>query len=123
MATRPRGRATAFWNNAATGANGVSNAANLGRAGANVLLFITVSAATTITVEVGHIGDASSEGVLPEGDASTWFPLYYLNDQISIVFAAAGSRAVILPDVATQNMRLRSTNAVTATAGWMSASD
>lgn len=122
---RLRGDKNQFWNNVVTGAAGKSSVADIGRSTDQITIFATVSAATTISLEIAHMGDISSEGVLPEEDDSIWFPLSYINSgsNTSFVFAAAGSAAWIIPDISFMHVRLSSTNSVTATAGWMAVGD
>lgn len=120
MAIRLRGDKDAFWNNIAVGVGGISNIVDVGREVEQVGFFVTVSAATTITIQVAHEGDVTSEGILPEGPDTVWFDLFYTNNAqpVQLVFAAAGSAMVILPDVAFMHCRLKSSAAATITAGW-----
>lgn len=119
--SRIRGYSNGFWNNIATGAGGTSSIVDIGRSASQIVINATVSGATTISVEVAHTGNITSQGVLPEEDDSVWYPLYYINSaqQSSFVFAGAGSAAWIIPDISFMHVRLRSTANVTATAGWM----
>jgi hypothetical protein len=122
MAARIRGDKNQFWDNVATGAGGASAIVDVGRSVEQIVLFVTVGGATTISVEVAHPGDQTAEGIFPEGadGSSVWHPFKYANDAvIAHVFAGSGSVAIALPDVPFQHIRLKSTNNVTATAGWL----
>lgn len=118
MTIRRVGDKNAFWDAATTGAAGVSTAVEVARGLEQFAVYVTVSGATTITVQVAHHGDVTSEGLEPEGNVGVWHDLYYLDTAISTVFAAAGSRVLMIPDFAPAWVRLKSSASVTATAGW-----
>jgi hypothetical protein len=119
MAGRRTGDRNAFWNNAPSGANGVSSVVKLSRGADTLALYITVSAGTTVSLEAAHSGDISAEGTLPDAlDASSWAPVMYTNIPIQHVFSAAGSIVLLVPDFTPAFVRLRSLAAVTITAGY-----
>lgn len=113
------GDKNAFWDNVAAGAGSASNAVQIGRRIENVAIFVTTSGATNITVEAAHSGDITSEGILPEGDGSVWGQLRYLNDTLTLALAGAGNGVMLIPDIPFEFIRLRTSAAVTLTAGWM----
>jgi hypothetical protein len=120
MAVRRIGSPIAFWNNAAVGINGTSAAIMLPRGGEQCAFYVTTSAATTISVQVAHHGVLSIQGVEPDESAvpTNWFLLYYINTPAQIVFAAAGSISMIVPDFEPAWIRLQSSAAATITAGY-----
>ena len=115
---RRSGDKNAFWDNASVGVGGTSTAVELPRGVDNLAIYITVDAATTVSLEVAHSGDITSEGLLPDGNAGVWFPLYYTNILVQNVFAGAGSVAILVPDFAAGWVRLKSSAAAVITAGW-----
>lgn len=121
MSARLRGDKNQFWDAAAVGISGTSAIVDIGRSVDQITIFVTTNAATTVTVEVAHTGDVSSQGVLPEEDDSVWFPLYYVGGAsiLGLTFAGAGNGALIIPDIAVMHVRLRSSAAATITAGWL----
>jgi hypothetical protein len=123
--TRIRGDKNQFWNAAAVGVGGKSAVVDIGRSTDQITIFATVSGATTLSVEIAHMGDITSEGILPEEDDSIWFPLSYVNSgtNTSLVFAGAGNGAWIIPDIAFMHCRLSSSAAATITAGWQAVGD
>lgn len=118
---RIRGDKNQFWNAASVGVNGKSAVADIGRDTDQITIFAAVNGATTISVEIAHMGDVTAEGVLPEEDDTVWFPLAYINSgtNTSYVFAGAGNGAWIIPDISFMHVRLSSSAAATITAGWM----
>jgi hypothetical protein len=98
MAKRRHGNPTGFWNNVAAGAASNSTAVEVPRGMENIAIFITTAGATTIQVQCANSGALSSEGILPDGTPSVWFPLEYLGTAVSKVFAGAGSACIIIPD-------------------------
>lgn len=112
------GDPTAFWNATVLGAPGTSTGREIARGVESLTIYVTSSAAATITVEVGHHGALTSEGLEPDAAPSVWFPLYYLNTAVSVAIGAAGSAAIAIPDVVARFYRLRSSAASTLTAGW-----
>jgi hypothetical protein len=120
---RRRGDVNQFWNNAAVGIGGVSAIVSIGNEVNQVAIFTTVSAATTVKVQVAHSGDMTAEGILPDGTPVTFFDLFYLNTAVTQVFSAGGSAAMIIPDFAPQWIRLVSSAAATITAGWVTGSN
>lgn len=136
MATRIHGSPTGFWDgttlyNSGTNPGGGSTVGagqysawqNISRSNDQILFYVAVSAATTITVEVGHHGAPTADGNEPNAAsapvASSVF--YYINSgtPVQIVAAGAGSFALQLPDVAFQWCRLKTSGALaTVTAGW-----
>lgn len=119
MPLRRSGNPTSLWNNVAVGANGTSNAVELARSSDQLVIYVTTSGATTITLETAHSGAVSSEGVLSDTATTDWGPLYYINTDspVELVLAGAGSASWIVPDFAPGWIRLRSSAAVTLTAG------
>lgn len=113
------GDKNAFWNNAAVGAAGVSAIVELGRGVENIAIFVTTSAATTITVSAAHSGDITAQGILPDDAAGVFGPIKYIADPLTLVFAGAGSQVLMIPDVAFAFLQLSSSAAATITAGWM----
>lgn len=111
------GSPTAFWNNVAAGANATSSEVVISRGVENLVLYVTGNGATTITVEAAHGGAVTTQGILPEGVATAWGPLFYLNDAVTITLAGAGTVVKILPDFVGGLLRLRTSAAVTLTAG------
>lgn len=71
MANRRAGDKNAFWDNVAVGVNGTSNVVELPRGAEQMVLYITVGAATTVKLQATHSGDVTSEGVLPDSNAGT----------------------------------------------------
>lgn len=108
----------AFWNNVAVGIDGVSSAIEIPRAAANLVIYATVSGATTLNVQVAHAGEPNLEGYIPDTPQATWHNLLYTNIPCQLVFAGAGSAATIIPDIVPGFYRLQSTAAATITAGW-----
>ena len=117
------GDRNSFWDNAAAGANSVSNAVELSRSSENLAIYVTVGGATTITVEAAHPGDVTNEGILADGAAGDWGQVVYNVDPIQFVFAGAGSRVLLVPDFAPSWVRLRTSAAVTITAGHLTSSE
>lgn len=119
MAVRRTGSPTSFWNNVAVGVAGVSNVVEVPRGAEQVAVFVTVSAATTVTVQIAHHGANTSQGSEPDHGVlpTNFFNLYYINTACQIVFAAAGSIAMIIPDFEPNWIRLSSSAAATITAG------
>src|SRR5690348_9092143 len=109
-----------FWNNQAVLANGVSSAVILPRGSEQVVINITVSAATTVSLEVAHHGTLTPEGNEPDesNPPSTFYQLYYIDTPVQVVFTIAGSAALIVPDFEPEWIRLRSSGAATITAGY-----
>lgn len=117
MPLRRSGNPTSLWNNVAVSANGTSNAVELARSADQIAIYITVSGATTVSLETAHSGAVTSEGVLSDTATSDWGQLYYIDTPLQIQFTAAGSVSWIVPDFEPGWIRLRSSNAVTITAG------
>lgn len=115
---RRSGDKNQLWDNFAVGVSGVSNVAELPRRIESFAIYVTTSAATTVSVEVAHSGDLNSDGTLSDANAGVWYVSYYLNTPLQIVFASAGSASMIVPDFVPGWIRLRSTAAATITAGW-----
>lgn len=113
------GSATAFWNATVVGAgNTPSNAVKLARSGEQLTIYITTSATATFTVEVAHAGALNSDGTNSDANDSTWAPLQYLLDPITVTITGAGSKALIIPDWSAAWVRLRTSAAATLTAGY-----
>jgi hypothetical protein len=135
MPARLRGDKNQFWDAVAAGGGSFSSVVDIGRSIDNVLIFMTTGAATTITVQVAHEGDVTSEGLLPDQpstDTYTWFDLYRADvtdpttaaGVVKITFAGAGSGALLINDLsAAMHLRLKTSGAATITAGWQAASD
>lgn len=121
MSLRRSGSPTSFWNNAAVSAGGASNKVILPRGGEQLCIFISVDAATTVSLESAHHGALTSEG--NEANAGTppdnanFHLLYYINTPIQIEFTAAGKAAIVVPDFEPSWIRLTSSGAATITAG------
>jgi hypothetical protein len=124
---RRAGSPTAFWNNAAVGVNGASSAILMARDFQQISIYVTSSAATTITVEAAHHGALTPEGNEPDASTppATFGTLFYMNDAtpVRLVLAGAGTQALIVPDFAPAWIRLRSSAAATITAGFELAGD
>lgn len=118
MPTRRSGDLNAFWNNTSVLANGVSSSVEVPRGIENLALWITVSAATDVSLEASHSGDVTSEGVLPDTNAANWALVYYVAEPIIVQFMVAGSACVLIPDFEPAYIRLRSSAAAIITAGW-----
>lgn len=121
MALRRVGSPTSLWNNVAVLAGGASNVINLPREGAQICIFVSVSAATTVALEVAHHGALTSEGNEPDAGvppaSSAFHPCYYINTPVEIAFTGAGKAAIIIPDFEPDWIRLTSSGAATITAG------
>jgi len=119
MAVRRFGSPTSFWNAAAVLANGVSSVVEVPREAEQVLFLISVSAATTVSVEVAHHGVLTPEGNEPDHSTlpTIFFPLLYIETPVQYVFAGSGAAAFIVPDFEPSWVRLRSSGAATITAG------
>lgn len=117
------GDKNAFWDNAAVLANGNSSSVELSRSADNLAIWITVSGATTISLQAAHRGDMTSEGVHPDANAANWAQVYYLSDPIQVIFSGAGSAVLLVPDFVPQYIRLNSSGATTITAGWETTSN
>lgn len=120
MAARRSGRATALWNNASAGANSFSNAVELQRGAENLTLFVSASAATTVSLQVAHSSEVTSEGVNPDASDANWMDAFYVNtaSAIQLVFAGSGKAALLVPDFGPGWIRLKTSAAVTLTAGY-----
>jgi hypothetical protein len=116
---RRSGSPDSLWKNATVGVNGKSTAVLLSRATDQLAVYITVSAATTVTLEVAHHGALTPEGNEPNqaSPPASWFTCYYVNTAVQIAFASAGSAAIIVPDFEPAWIRLSSSAAATITAG------
>jgi hypothetical protein len=128
MARRFVSDLNAFWDNAAAvGAGANSSVVELSRGISNFMIWVTSSGATEIFVEIGMSPDIVG-GVEQDPPPGTWFDLLYLEqadtDRQKIVFAGAGSRALLIPDIAFRFVRLRNLTAgVTLTAGYSGVAD
>jgi hypothetical protein len=118
MAGRRSGRATALWNNVAAGANTFSNPVEVMRGAENLTIFVSASAATTVSVQVAHSSELSSEGVSPDSSNVDWMDAYYLNTPVQLVLAGAAKAALLVPDFGPGWIRLKTSAAVTLTAGY-----
>lgn len=121
MALRRVGSPTSLWNNVAVGVGGVSNPVLLPREGAQVCVFISVSAATTVSLQVAHHGALTAEGNEANAgtppDTNSFYTLYYIDTPIQVAFTVAGKAAIIVPDFEPGWIRLSSSAAATITAG------
>jgi hypothetical protein len=117
---RRTGSITSFWNNAVVGVAGTSTARMVPRGSEQLAIFVTTSAATTITLQAAHHGDLTAAGNEPDESSppTTWFNLSYLNTPLTMTFASAGSAAMIIPDFEPAWIRLLSSAAATITAGY-----
>lgn len=104
-----------LWNNVQTGAAGVSAAQDTGQR-TNVVVYITVNGATTVSVEVAPGVGGAGRNSNPTDDA--YYPLFDKTDTkaIAFVFAGAGSFAIDMSPFGAEYIRLKSTNDVLATA-------
>jgi hypothetical protein len=109
-----------LWNAAVVAPGGTSTAVALPRGVEQVLVNITVNAATTVSLEVAHHGALTAEGNEPDQSTppATFYQLYYIDTAVQIVFASAGSAAILVPDFEPAWIRLRSSGAATITAGF-----
>jgi len=115
---RSSGSPTAFWNNVAAGAGATSTAVELMRSTGQIALYITTNGATTITVECAHSGALNSDGTVNDTNASNWGPVVLITDAIQWVANGAGRVVLLIPDFAPRWIRLKTSNAVTLTAGY-----
>lgn len=122
MAKVRGGNATAFWNNAAVGAGGTSNAVELSRGTDHLAIYITVSGATTVTLEAAVSQQTSTEGVWTENAGSNGFATFIDSQNtaspVQYVFSGSGSACIRISDFVPRVVRLKSSAAVTATAGY-----
>lgn len=114
---RRSGSPTSFWNAAAVGAAGTSTPVEVMRDADQIAVFITVSAATTVSIECAHSGTVNADGTNTDANANNWGQLYYIDTPAQMVFASAGAVAWIIPDFEPGWIRLRSSAAATITAG------
>ena len=123
-----RGKRTAFWgtidsSNVAqpvvVAAGAVSAAVQVGRGTNMFCFFISSSGAATFTLQAAHVGDFSSQGVVPDPDDATqvWFDLWYLGNSgignatpITLTFTASGTLASLVPDFEVDWVRLKRTD-------------
>lgn len=129
------GSATAFWDGTSTfnqstnpgggvtvSAGGTSKKVIMARGAEQVTLFVTVSAATTVSLEAAHHGALTAEGNEPDASSppadAAFGTVYYINTPCSITFASAGTVAMIIPDFEPAWVRLRSSAVATITAGF-----
>ncbi len=126
MASRVRaGNLSAFWNNATTGAGTASTAVEISRSTEHIVIYVTVSGANTITVEVTPTTGTNAEGVWAES-GTVWYQLVNPGTTatpVQHVFAGAGSAAIQIPDFVAKAVRLKSSASVTATAGYETIGD
>lgn len=120
---RRHGQPDGFWGDGttkeATGANQASRAVQLGQAVDQFIFYVTVDAATTITVQVAHSGEPDVDGTGPQAPASSsYMNLYWIDKPITMTFGGAGSTSMIVPDFASGWVRLVSSNNVNCLAGW-----
>ncbi len=116
MARRRYGNRTAFWNNAVVGANGKSAELEVGYA-ENLAIYITVSQATTVTVEAGFAVDDQPDQGSDSGEA--WGTLVSEGVVQERVFSAAGTAVILIADFVPGWVRLSNlTAATTITAGY-----
>src|SRR4051794_26328921 len=114
MGNRIHGSPTGFWDGttvfnqstnpgggSTVSAGGTSKPANIGRGDDQMVIYVAVSAATTISLQVAHHGAATAEGGEPDASTppTTWHTLYYINSAtpVQIVAAAAGNFAIEIP--------------------------
>lgn len=121
--TRAYAQPTAFWNNVAVSANGVSPHVRFPGQNSQLILAITTSAPTIVRVEAALNPPDAADNMRQTFDPNTavWAQVFYLNDPIQIEFTQAGSAAVIIPSMTFQHIRLRSTKTATITAGFETA--
>jgi hypothetical protein len=109
-------RQKTIWSNESTGAAGASDPVSMGSA-TNAVLFVQVSAATDISIEVSPGTGGSGINDFDSGTA-VWYPLWEddLSAASKITFGAAGKGAFQLSQIASEYIRLVSTNNITASA-------
>ncbi len=112
-----------LWNGATTGAGGESSIANMNGM-KYATIFIEVSAATTISLEVspGLVGATNTPNTPGRNEVAgltdaNFYPLYEddMSAPVAITFAGAGKAAIDLSPAAYPYFRVASTNSVTAT--------
>ena len=124
-----RGKRTSFWGTVdtsnvpqpvAVAAGNVSTAVQLGRGTNMFCFFINSSGASTFTLQAAHVGDFSSQGIIPDPDDQTlvWFDLWYLGNSatgnstpITLTFSGAATLASLVPDMEVDWVRLKRTDA------------
>lgn len=133
-----RGSRVSFWgtinaSNVATGvtvnANDVSAAVQVGRDTNMFALYINTSGTSTFQLQVAHVGEFSSQGIMPDPDDITkvWHDLWYLGNSgvgnatpCTVAFSSSGAIATIVPDFEPNWVRLKCTvgTGVTVYAGF-----
>lgn len=117
MPLKRTGQAKGFWDNASAGSNSTSTEVKLPYNIGKLAVWITSSGSTTISVECCHSGDPVG-GIQPDTNANDWGLLYYLNTAMQVTFTSSGTVCMIIPDFEPGWIRLRTSSAVTLTAGW-----
>lgn len=132
MASRRYGNRVAFWGSAdpagvitgqAVGVGATSRKVELSQT-RGVVISINTSAATTVSIEVANSSDQYSKDS-PNQSSDTgenWMPLYLgagtTANKVEIIFASAGNAALMVDDLVPGWIRLRSSAAVTISAGF-----
>lgn len=117
MPLRRAGNPTSLWNNSAASAGSVSGVVELARKSSQIAFYLTVSAATLITLESAHSGGINPDGTSNDTFTPDWGQVYYIDTPLQINFTASGSVTWIIPDFEPGWVRLRTSNAVTISAG------
>ena len=127
MADRRHGAIDAFYGTApstlvTTGApNALSRKVLAGQDSDQVVFNVSVSGATTINLLVAHASALTAEGNEPDYSTppadSFFYPVYYTGTQMQMIFAGAGTRALMVPDWEASWIALQSTATVNAIAG------
>lgn len=110
-----------FWNNVAVVTPWTSPVAHLPSWANQVQIYVKSSAITTITVQCGHFGNVTSEGVGPDLGSTgptNWYNLFWNGTASTITFSGAASLSVIIPNLTSKWLRLVGTANATITAGW-----
>jgi hypothetical protein len=136
MPLRRTGSPTAFWDGATTfnqatnprggsavSAAGTSQAVLIPRGGESLALFISVSGASTVSLEAAHHGANTAEGNEPDSKnppaTGLFYPVSYIGTAVSAVFAGAATICILVPDFAPGWIRLRSSQGpINITAGY-----
>jgi len=104
-------------------AGAASRAVQTGRGTNMFSFFINSSGASTFQLQAAHVGQFTTQGVLPDPDDQTfaWYDLWYLGNSglgnstpITLTFTVAGTFASIVPDFEVDWVRLKRTDGGTS---------
>lgn len=120
MAISRTGQRAGFWNNDGASVGAASTVQAIPEGMETICIWLNVSAATTITVEVASDVDITAEGIESDfvAGSGNWAPLFYNDIEVKATFTSAGIRAIIIPDFCPRYIRLKTSSAATITAGW-----